>query len=188
MIFRPALPVLAAALLGFGTANAGDLDDRVANSRVAANTLLNALKDRVTEVARAKGPVEAAKTCNLEALPMTKRISEEQGFQVGRTSHLLRQPKNAPDTWEQAGLDEFMKRKAAGEKLAGMERYEVVTEDGKPVFRYMRAIEMGGVCYNCHGKLRREVAKAIDEMYPNDKARDLNPGDLRGAFTIRQPM
>ena len=86
-------------------------------------------------------------------------------------------------------LEEFLKRKSAGEDLKTMEYYEVVDEGGQQVFRYMKAIPLGGVCNNCHGlKLRPAVATKLDELYPNDQARGFIPGDLRGAFTITQPF
>ena len=65
----------------------------------------------------------------------------------------------------------------------------MVEEGGKKTFRYMKALPMGGVCSNCHGPvLKPDVIKKLDEYYPKDKARGFQVGDLRGAFTISQPM
>lgn len=170
-------------------AAADDLEQRAAASRAAAKTLLEALQATVTEAAQTKGPVHAIEVCNEKALPITRRVSDELGIEVGRTSQKLRNPKNAPDAWEKNVLEDFAKRKAGGEDLAKMEFYEVVEQDGKKVFRYMKAIPLGAVCYNCHGgRLRPEVAAKLDELYPQDQARGFNVGDLRGAFTIKQPM
>jgi hypothetical protein len=36
--------------------------------------------------------------------------------------------------------------------------------------------------------LKPEVVEKLDKYYPDDKARGFQVGDLRGAFTIRQPM
>ncbi|MBL6933600.1 MAG: DUF3365 domain-containing protein, partial [Rhodospirillales bacterium] len=44
-------------------------------------------------------------------------------------------------------------------------------------------------CLACHGgNISEEVAAKLDDLYPQDKARGYNAGDIRGAFTIRQPM
>ena len=70
-----------------------------------------------------------------------------------------------------------------------MEHYEVVEENGKRSFRYMKAIPLFGVCVNCHGaKIKPQLSTRIYELYPDDKARGFNPGDLRGAFTVKQRM
>jgi len=70
-----------------------------------------------------------------------------------------------------------------------MEFFAIVEEGGKKSFRYMKAIPLGGVCSNCHGPvLKPEVVQKLDQYYPDDKARGFQVGDLRGAFTITQPM
>jgi len=70
---------------------------------------------------------------------------------------------------------------------------EVVEEGGKKEFRFMKAIGMPPLeqmpCLKCHGEnIDPKVAAKLDELYPNDKARGYKVGDIRGAFTIRQPM
>jgi len=102
-------------------AAADDLEQRAATSRAAAKTLLEALQATVTEAAQSKGPVHAIGVCNEQALPITRRVSQELGIEVGRTSHKLRNPKNAPDAWEEKVLADFAQRKAAGEDLTKME-------------------------------------------------------------------
>lgn len=189
--------ILAAAMMASVTMAPGiaysatefaNMDERVEAARGASKELLKRLKDMVTKEAKAKGAAKAVRLCNLNALKRTKILSEELGFEIGRTSHKLRQPKNAPDAWEQGVLQSFQDRNAKGEDLKTMEYHEVVTENGKQVFRYMKAIPLGGVCYNCHGHLKSEVKAVLDELYPNDKARGMIPGELRGAFTVRQEM
>jgi hypothetical protein len=62
------------------------------------------------------------------------------------------------------------------------------TDDVKA--RYMKAIPTAAKpCLACHGaKISPEVAAKLDDIYPEDKARGYGAGDIRGAFTIRQPM
>ena len=88
-------------------------------------------------------------------------------------------------------LKDFAKRKAAGEDPAKLERFEVVKHDGKSEFRYMRAIAIpeGAPCLACHGeKIDPAVAAKLKKLYPQDQATGFKTSDLRGAFTIRQPL
>ncbi|HFC54196.1 MAG TPA: DUF3365 domain-containing protein, partial [Gammaproteobacteria bacterium] len=87
-------------------------------------------------------------------------------------------------------LEGFERRKAAGEDPAKMEFFEMVEQNGNRLFRYMKAIPtVEKPCLACHGgNIRPEVAAALDERYPQDKARGFRAGDIRGAFTIIQPL
>ncbi len=170
-------------------ATADDLEDRAQASREASEQLFKALKSEVEKAVQAGGPMHAVSVCNKKAPQITKQTSANAGWSVGRTSLKYRNPKNAPDSWETAVLEDFEKRKAAGEQLKTMEFYEVVEQDGKPYFRYMKAIPLSGVCVNCHGpRIKPKLSEKLYSLYPDDKARGFLPGDLRGAFTVEQPM
>jgi hypothetical protein len=71
-----------------------------------------------------------------------------------------------------------------------MDYSEFVELDGKNVFRYMKAIPTGEICLNCHGgdNVKPEVEAKLTEFYPDDKARGYSIGDIRGAFSIVQPI
>jgi hypothetical protein len=62
--------------------------------------------------------------------------------------------------------------------------------EGRKVFRYMKAIPTDEICLNCHGgdTVKPEVAAKLAEFYPDDQARGFSVGDIRGAFTIVQPV
>ncbi|MCP5142401.1 MAG: DUF3365 domain-containing protein [Gammaproteobacteria bacterium] len=187
--FRSVSALALGLMVAAGGARATDLEPMAATARDASAQLLELLKSTVTKATKEKGPVFAIETCNEKALPLTAELSGKLGIDVGRTSHKLRQPKNAPDAWETKVLEDFQARVAAGEKVEGMESYEVVEDaDGKS-FRYMQAIPLGGVCYNCHGdKIKPDLKAKLDELYPEDQARGFLPGDLRGAFTVKMKM
>jgi hypothetical protein len=181
--------VLLTTALAAAPVIADDTDARVASSRAAAKQLFEVLRDEMQTAVQSGGPLAAIEVCHTKAQVLTKKISDEKGWRVARTSQKIRNTKNAPDAWESGVLAEFDKRKAAGEALDNMEFHQVVDQGGKKVFRYMKAIPMGGVCSNCHGpKLKPEVVQKLDELYPQDQARGFQVGDLRGAFTITQPM
>lgn len=166
------------------------LDQRAANSRAAIKGFMGALKGQLKGALKSGGPVVAIQVCNTEAKAIAQAHSQTSGWEIGRTSLKLRNPDNAPDTWEMAALEKFEARKAAGEDPKKIEFYEVVNQGGKQVFRYMKAIPTAEKpCLACHGpKIKPEVAKTLDKLYPQDKARGFKPGDIRGAFTITQPM
>ncbi len=73
--------------------------------------------------------------------------------------------------------------------MGALEHAEVVTQDGKRLFRYMKAIPTREVCLACHGRsLDPAVESTLKELYPEDRARGFSVGDIRGAFTVTQPM
>ncbi len=48
---------------------------------------------------------------------------------------------------------------------------------------------MDKVCMVCHGAdIADELSAKLDELYPEDQAKGFREDDLRGAFTITQPM
>ena len=93
------------------------------------------------------------------------------------------------EDWEREVLMSFEARKAEGQDPKTLEHYAFVEQDGQQVFRYMKAIPTGEVCVACHGsELSPEVTAALAELYPQDQATGFQPGDIRGAFTITQPV
>ena len=53
----------------------------------------------------------------------------------------------------------------------------------------MKAIPTGELCLVCHGtQIAPQVLEKLDALYPRDEARGFSAGDIRGAFTITQPM
>jgi hypothetical protein len=68
---------------------------------------------------------------------------------------------------------------------------EVVAEPSGRYLRFMKAIPVQAVCVACHGKpenIAEQVRVALSEHYPHDQAVDYQVGDLRGAFSIKQPL
>jgi len=147
------------------------------------------LKGELMAAMKAGGPINAVKVCNVKAKVITQNESEKNNMKVGRTSLKLRSAANTPDTWETKVLQDFEKRKAAGEPVKPMEYAEVVNNNGVKQFRYMKAIPVAKPCLNCHGeKVKKEVLNKISTLYPTDKATGYKLGDVRGAFTITKNL
>ncbi len=158
-------------------------------ARNTAKMLGGKLKAEVVKSMKASGPVGTIPFCQKRAPEITAEVARATGWQVGRTSLKYRNPANAPDAWEQAVLKDFEERKAKGEPVKGMEYAEVVEQNGKKVFRYMKAIPTGKPCLNCHAaKIKPQVEATLKRFYPEDKARGFKLGDIRGAFTLSKEL
>ena len=135
------------------------------------------------------GPTTAIEVCNVAAPEIAQIASIARDWSVGRTSLKLRNPDNAPDAWEVAVLHDFEARNAAGEDPGTLDHAEIVVSDDQRTFRYMKAIGTQPLCTLCHGtSIAPEVIARLDALYPDDQARGFAVGDIRGAFSIIQPV
>lgn len=135
------------------------------------------------------GPAHAIAVCQTEAPKLARAASEASGWQIRRVSLGHRNPKAIPDAWERQTLEVFDRQQAAGADVSQLERAEIVTENGRPVKRYMRALPVQAICLQCHGtadKLGPGVAARLSELYPQDKGTGYLLGQIRGAMTLRQ--
>jgi hypothetical protein len=177
---------LAAPLLSSADA---ELAPRAEASRAVVQDFMQQLKAALQQAMKEGGPVQAIGVCKDKAPKIAEDMSTSKGWQVGRTSLKVRNPSNAPDAWERGVLEQFERRQAQGEPAAKLEHYELVDQDGEAVFRYMKAIPTGDVCLVCHGEsISEAVQSRLAELYPDDQATGFRKGDIRGAFTIMQPI
>jgi len=179
---------LAAALLATLPAFA---DDLLPEARKVASMVPPKLLAVLTVEMDKSGPEGAIGVCREKAPEMARAASEQTGWAIRRVSLNNRNPKAVPDAWERAALEDFDRRAAAGESPAKLEKGELVTEDGKKSYRYMKALPTVEVCTNCHGaqdKLSPAVKEKLAALYPHDKAVGYSAGQIRGAITIRKPL
>jgi hypothetical protein len=124
----------------------------------------------------AEGPEEAIAVCRVRA----PALAEEAGsasVRVGRTSHRVRNPANAPEPWMRPLLDAYL----AEPRQAGP---RVVALDGDRV-GYTEPIFAQPMCLACHGDaLAPGVSARLAELYPEDTAVGFSAGDLRGLFWV----
>ncbi len=173
----------------FSMARAGEYRAQIEDSRATVQEFMQTLKQELMAGMQEGGPVNAISVCNLSAPAIASTYSVRKGWDVGRTSLRTRNPDNAPDAWERAVLESFEQRKAAGEDPAKMEHHEVIRRDGVSELRYMKAIPTGKLCLACHGaQVDSTVRARLEKLYPDDQAKGYSEGDIRGAFTIRQPL
>jgi hypothetical protein len=158
-------------------------------ARALAGNLTLSLQGELFAAMKAGGPVNALGVCREKAPGIAAATAAGTPWRIARTALKLRNPGNAPDAWETARLEEFGKRLAGGEDLAAIESFDVVEVEGRPTFRYMKAIGTTSPCLNCHGaSLKPEIAAKLKELYPEDQAVGFAAGQLRGAFTLSRPL
>lgn len=186
------LLLLALAILQPTTAAAGEDRDReafVQESRAMVKAFATSLKGELQAAIKEGGPLNAIAVCNIRAPEIARDLSQPPQSRIGRTSHKVRNPDNAPDDWEAQVLAEFLERAAAGEDLKTMERVELIESDGGRTYRYMKAIPAGEVCLTCHGAdIDPELMAEIEAFYPDDQATGFALGELRGAFTVSKTL
>lgn len=123
-----------------------------------------------------KGTANAIDVCAVKAPEIAKAVGSEI-VTVGRTSHRLRNPENAPREWVKPLLDSY---------LADPKNLEprVVQIDDSHV-GYVEPIVTAPMCLTCHGTtMTDETRRAIAAKYPDDAAVGFASGDLRGLFWV----
>ncbi len=177
------------ALVLSAPAIADQMDQPMQASREVIQEFAQSLKGELQSAMQSGGPVEAMAVCEIKAPQIASGMSEQKGWRIGRTSMKARNPDNAPDAWERGVLEQFEARKAAGEDPKLIDYAEIVDDQGGRQFRYMKAIPTQEICLTCHGsQIAAPVVEKIESLYPEDQARGFEKGDLRGAFTVTQPM
>ena len=183
--------MLLAVWLVYSDPEKAQLTMRAHAARVAVSSLQKSLKEELIQALKVHGPEKAIDVCHLSAPTIAAATSEKSGAHVGRTALKVRNPSNAPDDFERRVMEDFAAKLSRGVKPRNIEYAEFLKdEDGKKTFRYMKPIIMlEKPCGACHGdSISAEVTAAIAERYPNDQAVGFKPGELRGAFTVRQEL
>jgi len=171
-----------------------DPDEKIASqesnqAKAAIAAFAFALQTELKSAMQQGGPVNAIGVCNTTAMPITTKVSLEQGLALSRVSFKNRNPANTPNDWQGEVLESFVNRKAGGEELATMAWSEIAEIDGKQQFRFMKAIPTGALCLQCHGSdISPEVSSRLAELYPGDKATGYAAGDIRGAFVVTRNL
>jgi hypothetical protein len=123
---------------------------------------------------------EATKGGLKKALPgcRVKNLNFDE-MKVGRTSHRLRNPDNAPPEWTKPYLDKFSKAKPSEIPK------RVLTKISPHRYGYIQPIFVEPICLNCHGRgVEKDVQEAIRETYPKDQALNFDVGDFRGILWL----
>ena len=179
-------------LLAALPALAQDISALTAETKKTVLPVVPKVDNATQEADAAKGVARAIPVCKDTAPALVKEKRDETGWSIRRVSLKTRNAERAtPDLWEARQLADFNIRAANGEKLDTMEKSEIVTIDGKQVFRYMKALPAADVCLNCHGpadKLDAGLKTELGKYYPHDQATGYTKGQIRGALTVKRPL
>ena len=184
-----AMAVVASAVF-VGPAVGEDMDALKGEAKRVMQQFGGALKGELEAAMKDGGPVAAIKVCNEKAPEIASKVSASEGWSVGRSSHKLRNQKNAADPFTAGAIEEFLARQAKGETAETLVKAGVVEENGKKVFRIVKAIPTAEVCLNCHGgdNVKPEVVDELTKLYPDDQARGFSVGEMRGVFTLAKEL
>jgi len=164
-------------------------EELLQESRQITQKFAAGLKGELKAAMNKGGPVNAIQVCNTKAIKMTETASKQNGVALSRTSLKLRNQNNAPEAWQKAVLQQFAERKSKGESPKKMEFSETIEVDGKKQFRYMKAMGIAKPCLHCHGENALPAVEAkLTKLYPDDKARGYNVGDIRGAIILTKEL
>ena len=137
------------------------------------------LMKNVGEQMQKGGPESALEFCNIEAMPLTKSMSDRYGLEIYRVSDKNRNPKNTASPEELQLIEKYKKELLAGETLK-----PVRTET-----HYYEPLVTNAMCLQCHGEpgknIKPKVAEKIAELYPNDRATGYKENEVRGLIIIK---
>jgi hypothetical protein len=174
------VPLVLACLLSAGCQQEAPEvpQEEVARAQAALQPFKEQLLSELVEALR-EGPTNAISVCRQRS----PEIAAEQsvgGVRMGRTSHRLRNPDNAPQPWMEPLLAAYLEEPGNGQPQA-------VWLD-ESTFGYVEPIHAKSFCLSCHGpRVETALLEEIRSLYPEDQAIDFRDGDLRGMFWITMP-
>ena len=124
-----------------------------------------------------------------KAEEITKEVNDKLiNVKVSRVSEKYRNPENKPDEIDKKVLKYFEEKLKEGK----LPPYYItaVKENGKVYYIFYKPLRINQFCLNCHGsvnEMKPEIVKIIREKYPEDRAINYKPGELRGAVKVVIP-
>ena len=163
--------------------------DMLSLSRSISQAMLKELGQKLQSAMTEGGAVNAIGVCNTQAPEIAGRVSSQNQVKLSRVGTRARNPvMGVPNDWQARALAQFDAGLARGDKPAEMEFSETITKsDGSKEFHFAKPIVLQPMCVACHGgpeQISPEVKSKLSELYPNDKAVNYQPGQLRGALVL----
>jgi hypothetical protein len=155
-------------------------------ARKSSKDLIETMRDALLKELEKGDVLSAVSVCSELSQNIIKEKQQKYGFYIRRISEKYRNEKNKPDKYELSFLKKLEKLSKEG-KLQD-EYYEIVEEKDGKYLRYFKPILVQPMCLSCHGDLNsipEDVRKFLKEKYPEDKAFGYNPGDFRGAVSVK---
>ena len=178
----PVILLVLATALQAGVPPQTSFPAETARAEQAMNELQQALLAKLKATMDSGGPAAAVEVCRTEARAIADAVAKRHGIELGRTSHRVRNPANAPRAWARVIVDGASGAKASAEKLR--------TVDLGNRVGVLRPIGTADTCTRCHGaddEVRRNIGAALAAAYPEDRATGFAPGDVRGWMWAEVP-
>ena len=155
-------------------------DPDVARAQAVLRPLKKRLIGEVMAAMKAGGPTKAVEVCQIKAPQITREVTPA-GMTIGRTSHKVRNPQNAPKAWHKPILALYQ-GKARGQAPAFQ---KTKLPDGR--IGYAEPIYTGVPCLKCHGdekSIPPAVSALLAKTYPKDQAKGFAAREFRGIFWV----
>lgn len=140
------------------------------------------LVKNLTDKMQQDGAVPALEFCHVNVSALAKTAAGERmaNLEFGRTSHKLRNSKNAPADWMLPYLDQFKMTTIKSPAKPVVHEFK----DGKKA--YLDPLYVGPQCLTCHGSPSKEINAKVSSLYPEDKAVGFKLGEFRGMIWIKE--
>jgi len=149
-----------------------------------ADSLKKNLMGNLQKEIKENGTIKAIDFCHSEVTDLGTKTSKEfkDKYQFGRTSHKIRNPKNAPQEWVIPYLEKFQTKKQGDEGASPF--FHTTKQDNRI---YLEPLWVAPMCLQCHGEnISKNVDNEILKRYPKDKARAFKVGDFRGFIWVKE--
>lgn len=159
--------------------------------RSDAKTFMESLKSVLIKEIQTNGILNTVSVCSDTAQILTNNYGISKGIYIKRVSFKNRNPLNVPDDFESKVLKMFEEQFNKNQLKPESEYVELIEQNGVYKVRYMKPIFVQSECLNCHGteeQISPQVKDLINKVYPNDKAKGYQMGDLRGAVSIQKTL
>ena len=167
----------------------GRNESAMQETRDIGATMLKELSQTLQAAMAEGGPLKAIGVCKTKAPEIAMNLSMKNQVQVSRVGTRARNPDmGVPNDWQTQALAQFETRLARGDKPYDIEFVQVSKTGAYDLeLRYAKPIVMQPMCTACHGtpeQISPEVKEHLSKLYPNDKAVNYKPGELRGAVIV----
>lgn len=177
--------VLLVIAIGFHSCNKeGQLSkeektEYIAEGKKIGKATLQKLGGNLMKEMKSGGPLKAIPFCNINANNLTNEVAKIYNVRIKRTSHKLRNPKNAPNKSEAEIINQYLSQIEKGAKLKPQ-----LVKDNVGEIHFYAPIKMEAKCIVCHGDVVEGINTKIKSLYPNDKATGFKINDLRGILSV----
>ena len=167
----------------------GRNENAMQETRDIARAMLKELGQTLQAAMANGGPENAIGVCKTQAPEIAQNLSTKHQLQVARVGTRARNAvMGQPNEWQALALKQFEARLGNGDKPQDIEFVQLTKSGSYDLeLRYAKPIVMQAMCTACHGSTEQitpSVKAKLEQMYPNDKAVDYKPGDLRGAVVV----